>query len=117
MKALSINTSPRVSEGFVAFSCLRSSSLWEGRELGGARGASSSDAGGAAPCLGQPSAHGLQHEAAGPSRALLNLQMFITADKAVLTLCTRARGRFCSGELVTSPGSGTRGCGLAGPLG
>lgn len=50
MKALAINTLPRVSEGFVAFSCLRSSSLWEGRELGGVRGAGSGDAGGAAAC-------------------------------------------------------------------
>lgn len=36
LKALAINTRPHVSQGFVVFSCLRSSSLWEGRELGGA---------------------------------------------------------------------------------
>ena len=115
MKALAINTPPHVSEGFVVFSCPCSSSLWEGQELGGARGAGSGDASGAAPCPGQPSVHGSEHEAAGPSRTLLDLQMFIAADKAAPALCTRGRGGFCSSELVTSPGSRSWGC--AGPLG
>lgn len=80
-------------------------------------GGGSGDAGGAAPCPGQPSAQGSQHEAAGPSGAVLDLQMFIMADKAVLALYTRGRGGLCSSKLVTSPRSGARCHGCAGSLG
>lgn len=113
-KSLGYKYIARVSEGFVEFSCLLSSSPWEGVELGGLCGTSSGDAGGTARCPAQPS---VQQEAASPSRALLDFQMFIRAHGAVLALCTRGRGGFCSGEPVTSPVSGAQGSGGAGPLG
>lgn len=63
MKALAINTSPLVSKGLVAFSCLCFSTFWEGQEVGGEHGAGSGDAGGSSSLPGQPSAHGLRHKA------------------------------------------------------
>lgn len=47
--------------------------------------------------------------ARGPSRALLDFQMRTRAHGAVLALCTRGRGGFCSGEPATSPASGAQG--------
>lgn len=43
-----------------------------------------------------------------PLQSLLDFQMFIRAHGAVLALCTRGRGGFCSGEQVTSPVSGAQ---------